>query len=1022
MLIQKGFLLAVVIALSSCGGGNSGSGQVSSNSISSKSVTSSSIFSSLSSSVSSSIQARTPAKIEVTSELLLLTQPNQTQALKARVLDESGNEIIATVTWESSNPTEISVDSRGVVAAHGIDASAQITASIGSLKSIPLMVAYTQIANGALLVTDAQILGDPLETDPSAPSNLDNTYSVKLTGVTPEVGQVIVNSGNKPVVGRVKSISTQGGVHEVTLGMVPVKDALPNLRIKESFDMRHVPALTPADLQAEYDVVRDGSSITYTPKATVESTSETVASRTLKSADESWTTTGSSHSLNCEFTVEGVGGKASSPIKLTKLPSLKVDFNPDLELDYDPVNGLKALMLHANPKVTIEGKFIFDASVDPKLTCTIELDTLVAPVSGPFAALLGPSITFYGGIEVSAKTSLKGLTFDAHATISSKVDVGIRDCSFVGCVSIAEASTPKVAMKTEMSDLAESYRFEPSVFVYGMAKLGVANPLLKNLRIDAFYTKLGPALNASLARPDGQISDPDPKYKSNYSLDAQFKAGLDTSFKQAAFFFGINGLAENLIDQKWPLSQSPTGNATTDVYNFKAGDTVNLEVKLDPENLRFLGFYNVKRVVVFHKTGSSPAIKVASSEPRVDDTSLFKFSFTAHSDGKTSDLYAFVETNDTILASVLNGLPLEIGKLRVKTPDRGKLLTTTYHVYQTLGASCALSLTGDFQCWGGFANAALMNNLLDGPTTLRGFGIGLKAIDYNSFCSTKPEGTTCEMRLCAITPDGGVKCSVVNNDGSISSPIVISGLINIQKLAGSCGVNTDQQLWCIDHSGNAYQVNGLPPVIDIFNSGYYFALTENGLLTPLTETSEGVLVQDSRNLLFPQIDDVLSFAPGINDRSLPCVVKTNSEVQCLEAPDSFTQPIWKTVTNTPANTLLFANASYQGYSTNGPVQHTPSCAVTREGTISCKGTFDVVTSNTFTDENGCKGLRREVVELDSLVRAANMINIVDISLSENLLCTVNNKNEVSCVGENWTGQLGYKSSYPTVDAGCTPPI
>jgi len=675
----------VVLGLSACGGGDSKPVSVSSAPVASvASSLSSSNVSSLNSSVASSVStststSATPAKIEVTSTTVLLTTPNQTQVLKARVLDEKGNEIAATVTWESSNPAGISVDINGVVTAGGTDASAQITASIGTLKSIPLLVAYTQIASGAVLLTDAQIVGDPVETDPNAAFDVNNTYSIQLSGVAaPSVGQVVVNSGNKPVVGRVKAVSTSAGVHTVTLGMVSVKEALPNLHIKESFDLRNLPVQHPAAVLADYDVVREGSSFTYTPKAdTLANIKPLIFEKTSVSADPASALASGEigKSIQCEFTIEGIAGKGSPPIKLSKLPSLKVDFNPHMDLDYNPIDGLKVLMLRAQPTITINSTLEFDASIDPKLTCTLELETFVAPVSGPFAALLGPSVTFYGGIEASTKTSLKGVTLGAVATVSNTLAVGIRNCSFTGCSTVSEATIPKANVTTVMSELAESYRFEPSVFVYGMAKVGVANPLLKSLRVEAVYAKLGPAVNASLAQPDGQIIDP--AYVSNYSIDAQLKAGLDTVFKQAAFFFGINGLTENLIDLKWPITQSPTGKATADVSSFKTGDTVNIDVKLDPENLMFLGFYNVKRVIILRKTGSSAAVEVASSTPNVDGAATFNLSYTAQSDGQSSELYAFVQTNDTILASLLNGLPLEIGQVNALNSEKITFMVST---------------------------------------------------------------------------------------------------------------------------------------------------------------------------------------------------------------------------------------------------------------------------------------------------------------------------------------------------------
>ena len=103
----------------------------------------------------------TPSRIEIAPNAVLLTGPGQTKALRAKVYDSGDNEINVAVQWETTRPAQITVSGDGLLTAAGTGGSSQITARIGSLKSAPLLAVHTQLPAGAVLLSDANIVGEP---------------------------------------------------------------------------------------------------------------------------------------------------------------------------------------------------------------------------------------------------------------------------------------------------------------------------------------------------------------------------------------------------------------------------------------------------------------------------------------------------------------------------------------------------------------------------------------------------------------------------------------------------------------------------------------------------------------------------------------------------------------------------------------------------------------------------------------------------------------------------------------------
>ncbi|WP_310566672.1 hypothetical protein [Hydrogenophaga sp.] len=748
----------------------------------------------------------TPARVDITTSAVLLTEPGQTKVLSARVLDSQGRDMTATVAWESTQPGQISVDSAGLVTALGEGGSAQITARVGGLKSAPLLVFHSRVPEGTLLLTDAQIVGEPVETDPLATPSISNTYSVRLSGVAaPAVGQLLLNTEAKIVVGRVQAVSTDAnGVHTVTLVLVPLREILPTLRIDETIDLSQAEMVIPADVLDTYDVTREGTRLTFTPKPAVV---RAAAARARPAAVVSGTMALPPFK-ECEGTVEGTGGADSLPFKLSKVPGFSLDFKPALDILHTPENGLERLVLAAEPGITTDLSLELTAGFDAKYSCGIDLAVVRIPMPGPVAAFLSGLITFGAGMELSGKVELPGAVQIINVTQrSSKLDLGVACPGGGSCSLVHTVSEPTVTNQASISgpDLG-NLRLEPSLFGFGKAQLAIGNPIFTSLRFNAVYAKLGVALQSSFSSMEGQIADPE--YASKYGIAALLKAGLDTDFQGLAAWLGLNGVAENLIELSAPLASSPQGNLTLAQDAFQSGERVEATVQFDPATTRFLSIYNVDEVIVMRKVGTAAAQEVAriAVAEGLDRVTL---SFVALSAGTASELTAFVTSR------ALPAQKLELGRASAVAAVKGDRISAGY------SHTCALTSAGGVKCWGG----NFVGQLGDGSTTnspvpvaVSGLGSGVGAIAVG------------DAYTCALTEVGAVKCWGYNwagqlGDGSTTNspvPVTVSGLDSgvVAVSAGArhaCALTSADAVQCWGHNdqgqlGDGSTTQSLVPV------------------------------------------------------------------------------------------------------------------------------------------------------------------------------------------------------------------
>lgn len=620
----------------------------------------------------------TPVRIEIAPDTVVLTAPLQEKQLVARIYDADGNSTLANAQWTSSRPGQVSVDAKGKLTATGSGGSAQIIATVGALQSPPLLAVHTQVPAGTVLLTDANINGQPEETAPGAAGSFTNTYSARLVGVSaPKVGDLVINTESKIVAGRVRAVTTSNGEHLVTLGLVPAREMFPSLNIDEAIDLSRADVTIPPEIAGMYDLQRDGNTFIFTPKpGQVKLTAQAARKQSKLSSGNPDT---SKRSLDpsllsqdfrlgpfaCKAVFDGAAGTGSEIMALTLPPLFTVALNPRLDVISTPANGLERFVIHSEPTVSLEVGVKALIAAELKATCEAELLSIKIPVGGPLSLIVGGVLPLGVGAELGGKFTFVNLGISGKVTAKTTGDVGVSCPAGASCGIVADfgkldlSFAPSIDMPTT-SDL----RIEPSLSTYAFIKASIGNPFLKSLRFDAFKVKVGGALKGNFSTKGTQISDT--SYQSDYKLVSEIKAGADTGFVGLAAFFGLNSFVETLLEISSDIGATPVGTIAADTQAFVVGEKTTFTVTLDPKKTDFIpliGPYNVERVLLVRRIGNAFAQEVASITAQPDQTE-FKFSLDPLTSGKIDEFYAFVVTK--LLPS--DNLSLELGRASGPAP------------------------------------------------------------------------------------------------------------------------------------------------------------------------------------------------------------------------------------------------------------------------------------------------------------------------------------------------------------------
>ena len=589
------------------------------------------------------------ARVEIQPATTLLTSPSDSRELRAVAYDADGNVVAAPIQWSSSRPTTVSVAAGGRVTA-GALGSAQIVAEAGGKRSLPALVVVAFPAPGAILVDDAQVVGDPVATVPGSDPSLANTYDVLLRNVSVVPGNLVVGTGEKAVGGRVVTATQRAdGTSLVTLSLVPLPELLPGLRIDETFDLSTAEVRIPDDVTAIYDVVRTGDTFEFTPKPGL--TSLTMAGSgsggflgapivrpgSLTSGTPEFDGPGST-----EFNLGPFECKAdvtTVPLQLTEAPALSITLSPSLDV-LSTDGELERFVVVAQPSATFNGNLAFTSSFEGKVECTKELFEFNLPVGGLLSLAIGGIVPVGVGFEIGGKVTVANLTIGAEATMGADVEAGITcppgaTCGFHKSIgNFRQEFKPNI----QLPSLGQ-VRLEPSFTPFAFMKLAVGSPLLAELRVEAIEAKVGFQLAGNFAPRETQILDP--SYASDYKLTFQVSAQAAPDLGDVASALGITELATASLSQSFELARSATGSVIANAASFATGETAHVRVRLNSATLTFLGLENVDEVLLVRYAGGIETIvaRQAAASGQAD----YELSFVATGPTNASELFAFVE-------------------------------------------------------------------------------------------------------------------------------------------------------------------------------------------------------------------------------------------------------------------------------------------------------------------------------------------------------------------------------------------
>ena len=595
-------------------------------------------------------------RLEIAPGALLLAGAGQTLRLTARAFDADGRATTAPVTWESSRPATVSVSAAGVATAVVNGGSAQIIARAGTVASAPVLALVAVPPSGAVLVADAQIVGDIVPLDPGAPYGPGYQYRARLRGVVPVVGQLLLGSGERPFGGRVVGLSTIGGDIDVTLELLSVAEMLPGLTIDEVIPLGATPS-------------------SFAPRAPWEAAAST----------------------GLGFTCEAKAGLA--PIDATAIlpQALSASMAPlfSLHVVWVSPTSWKFVVgggLEASLAVTVKTS----AAVQGSAECEKKLGQFILPVGGFLALFLGGQVDYGVGFGIEGKASAGDVGNELTIAANALVFAGI-DCLAACTPVISTTGNATGEFKPLVPLVTSGLQFELTASGYAWAKLVLGQPFIQTLRFKTFEAKAGLKQEFKLAGSAEQARDP--AYASAFQLAAFFEGGTTSKLDSLAQMLSIT-MAQLKVAPEWPLAQSPRGTITIAPATVRAttgsaaGDSATMIVNLDP--VTYLTSYAVDSVEIFRKVsgllGSVTLQPARGACAQIAPTTPNQEIFTCRTDFTSTEIgsqeyYAFVKPK-------VRGVPLPL-LLEVATDGKAGVQVDSAAATVTLNPSLAQLVPGE---------------------------------------------------------------------------------------------------------------------------------------------------------------------------------------------------------------------------------------------------------------------------------------------------------------------------------------
>ena len=585
------------------------------------------------------------ASLRISPASFLVAGPGATQVLRIEALDAGGKPTTAQVSWVSSNTGVMTVSSTGVAAAAALG-STQIIARSGALASPPAVGLVATPATGATLVPDEQIVGGYAVVDTAAAYGPGWRYRVRLEGAAPQVGQVLISTGEKPLGGKVVSVQAAGATTEVTLELLPLRNLLPNLSINETI---------PLDLEASGFA---GASARSASAALYENEFQT-----------------GPFACGVKVTQPNTNPFTMSSVTREITPTLLVDIVQTPTRNRFVVRGGLTGSLSVKPTLT--------AALDGSLECKAQVGEIRIPMPGVLIFFLAATVPVGLGFEVNGGITLATMSLDLAVSAAATISMGW-DCN-PSCAPVFTATgTATGSVKPDFPSPAMDFRVAAGISPFAWAELEVGPPEFfpgsAGLRFKPLEAKAGLKQEFNLSSADVQSNDA--AYASTYSLAPFFSGGTTADLQQVLTMLDISFPPLTYSAAGSPLAESPIGSLQILPARVmassasQAGDTATFIVNLSRTN--YLAQYAVESIKLFRRSAPGASLvpapgSCASISPATTTQSLFtcKTDLPPSLAGEQT-FYAFVQPILGVALPVL---------LEVATDAKGTLTVDTTRVF-----------------------------------------------------------------------------------------------------------------------------------------------------------------------------------------------------------------------------------------------------------------------------------------------------------------------------------------------------
>lgn len=588
-------------------------------------------------------------KVVIAPQSVLFTDLDQSKMLSATAYDASGNVINKSITWTTSHNDVVTIGADGNASAQGVIGSTTITAEAGGIKSAPIMITVAEVVGGAILVDDDQVIGNIELVAPTVPPGVGSQYKVTLKGLAlPELGDILVGTGELPIAGQVVSAELINGVVHVTLEIVPIDQMFTQLVINEVLDLGEVTPYIPEEIANHYTVTEEADgTLLFTPK------SKSSASALAPELEFEFTP------FTCKL--EGTGTVPTFSLS-NPVSAIRINRNFSLDLAYDSaLGGFQKASVIGDLKAVFKAKPSLAANLNAKVSCDVELGSIPLPITGSLSWLLGFSVPLGVGFEVGGQLELAQLGVDIDVNAHYTAEFGVECPLGNSCTSIHELTNDNSTFKTDWvlpsGDIENNLRLKPEISGFGSAKLavGIGNRYIGRIigtsvatQFELIEAKGGLKQGADLAMIPAQVENT--AYSSEYKLSIFSSIGAGSDINSWLSYFGMTG---SVFEYQFPeilLASSPkvlSATANQDQYSY--GDAVTFKVKLDQAtvNYGFLG-YNVDEISIYKRVpnaeGSYDYIHFFDMHA-TDEQTKFEREWVFTDEGNITDnYYAFVKT------------------------------------------------------------------------------------------------------------------------------------------------------------------------------------------------------------------------------------------------------------------------------------------------------------------------------------------------------------------------------------------